>query len=211
MMCLSAIKHLTQRLFLKMSDLLITGGTGMIGAAFKNILPDAEYPTRRELYSIMNDPVDQESLHDKRIVHLAAKVGGVKANTAEVAEFYMQNSWAVKHLPGDEAQSHTHTGSLISGVYYLHTPKDSGNITFSKEYCYTNMFPQSVNFAYDEFNLVNCEKCTIEVENGKILLFPSHLLHSVEKNNTSEDRYSLAFNFYVRGKFGEKESVLEIK
>ena len=130
---------------------------------------------------------------------------------SENAEFYMQNSWAVKHLPGDEAQSHTHTGSLISGVYYLHTPKDSGNITFSKEYCYTNMFPQSVNFAYDEFNLVNCEKCTIEVENGKILLFPSHLLHSVEKNNTSEDRYSLAFNFYVRGKFGEKESVLEIK
>ena len=147
----------------------------------------------------------------KRILKHCSALTRDSLAVSENAEFYMQNSWAVRHLPGDEAQSHTHAGSLISGVYYLHTPKGSGNITFQKEHSYTNLFPQSVNFAYDEFNLVNCEKCTIEVEEGKILLFPSHLSHFVEKNNTSEDRYSLAFNFYVRGKFGEKESVLEIK
>ena len=146
MMCLSVIKHLTQRLFLKMSDLLITGGTGMIGAAFKNILPDAEYPTRRELYSIMNDPVDQESLHDKRIVHLAAKVGGVKANTAEVAEFYMQNSslsgrlLSAAHLGGANKVI-----SLLSTCVYPDAPYVSYPLT--EEQLHLGP-PHSSNFGY---------------------------------------------------------------
>ena len=130
---------------------------------------------------------------------------------AENAKFYMQNSWGVKHLPEDSAHSHTHGGSLISGVYYLQSPEGSGNISFSKDYSYTNMFHQSVRFDYDDINNINCESYTIDVEDGIVLLFPSHLSHSVEKNNSKQDRYSLAFNFYVRGKFGKEEYQLEIK
>ena len=127
------------------------------------------------------------------------------------ADFYLQNSWSVKHLPGDKSQSHTHGSSLISGVYYLQIPKNSGNLTFSKDQSYTNMFHQSIRFEYDEPNHITCESYSIDVEEGKILLFPAHLSHSVEKNNSKENRYSLAFNLYVRGKFGDEEYQLEIK
>ena len=49
------------------------------------------------------------------------------------ANFYLQNSWAVLHHPGDEAQLHSHGGSLISGVYYLKTDKNSREIGYFSE------------------------------------------------------------------------------
>jgi len=58
----------------------------MVGSAFKRVTPEAEYPTRAEF---QNGFYDAEG---KNIVHLAAKVGGVKANTDEIGEFYRMNS-----------------------------------------------------------------------------------------------------------------------
>ena len=67
-------------------SLLVTGGTGMVGSAFKALIPDADYPTREEFHNNFYD------MQGKNVVHLAAKVGGVKANTDEVCQFYTINS-----------------------------------------------------------------------------------------------------------------------
>ena len=66
----------------------------MVGRAFKNIMPQAEYPDRRRLWDEMSGAVTNgdEFFTGKNIIHLAAKVGGVKANTDEIADFYMANS-----------------------------------------------------------------------------------------------------------------------
>tara|TARA_R110000851_G_scaffold121747_1_gene250678 strand:+ start:2913 stop:3824 length:912 start_codon:yes stop_codon:yes gene_type:complete len=69
-----------------MNDLLVTGGTGMIGSVFKRLYPDAEYPNRTQFHNNSYD------LNQKNVVHLAAKVGGVKANTDEIGEFFRINS-----------------------------------------------------------------------------------------------------------------------
>ncbi len=132
---------------------------------------------------------------------------------AKNAEFYMQNSWGVRHLPKDESQNHVHGNSLLSGVYYLQTPKNSGDLVFGKDSSWTNLFHQSIRFEYDDSNHINCDtyRIKVEEEEGKILFFPAHVGHSVTRNNSEQDRYSLAFNFYVRGKFGDEESRLEIK
>jgi GDP-L-fucose synthase len=58
----------------------------MVGSAFKRLLPNVEYPTRTEF---QNNFYDAEG---KSIIHLAAKVGGVKANTDEIGAFYRVNS-----------------------------------------------------------------------------------------------------------------------
>lgn len=76
----------------KTVNILITGGTGMVGSAFKQILPNAFYPTRQELYSILRDKSHEEEFCGKNIIHLAAKVGGVKANLEQMADFYAENS-----------------------------------------------------------------------------------------------------------------------
>ncbi len=68
------------------NKLLVTGGTGMLGSAFRRLCPTGEYPTRREFHNGFYN------FEDKSIIHLAAKVGGVKANTDQVADFYNVNS-----------------------------------------------------------------------------------------------------------------------
>tara|TARA_Y100000593_G_C4315998_1_gene340931 strand:+ start:256 stop:1161 length:906 start_codon:yes stop_codon:yes gene_type:complete len=67
--------------------ILITGGSGMVGSAFKEILPDAVYPTRADMP--LDESVNFENVD--QVYHLAAKVGGVKANTDYVADFYYEN------------------------------------------------------------------------------------------------------------------------
>lgn len=73
---------------------IITGGTGLLGNAFKEMLPDALYPTSKEL-DLKNQVQTENYLANSNVqifIHLAAKVGGVKANTNYVSDFYQINS-----------------------------------------------------------------------------------------------------------------------
>ena len=132
-------------------------------------------------------------------------------NVKKGINFYMLNSWSNIHGPKEHSQIHYHGGSLLSGVYYPILPDNSGHIAFHKSGIYTNIFHQSIRFEYEENNNLTAEKYVLNLNEGTIVIFPSHLDHSVQKNNSNEKRYSIAFNFYVRGKFGREEYELEIK
>ena len=67
-------------------ELVITGGSGMVGHTFRRLRPDAVYPTRIQFHN------NSYKAEGKNIIHLAAKVGGVKANTDEIGDFYRENS-----------------------------------------------------------------------------------------------------------------------
>jgi len=69
--------------------MVVTGGSGMVGTAMKQVAPTAFYPTRSELMSLAHslDYVGGAEC----MIHLAARVGGVKANTDFVADFYSEN------------------------------------------------------------------------------------------------------------------------
>ncbi|MBV03480.1 MAG: GDP-fucose synthetase [Rhodobacteraceae bacterium] len=66
---------------------LITGGHGMVGQALKSILPNAEAPRKQDMNLLRSVKLNKI----KHIIHLAAKVGGVKGNTDLVADFYLEN------------------------------------------------------------------------------------------------------------------------
>jgi GDP-L-fucose synthase len=77
--------------------IIVTGGNGLLGSAFKKILPNALYPTRKQLDLSSHNNIKQyfEKIGKKNIdvvIHLAAFVGGVKTNTENVFNFYQQNS-----------------------------------------------------------------------------------------------------------------------
>jgi GDP-L-fucose synthase len=75
--------------------ILITGGTGLVGKAFSHT------KTEHELILVGSHQYDLESWYDARcmigthtpnmIIHLAAKVGGVKANMSHPGDFYKSN------------------------------------------------------------------------------------------------------------------------
>ena len=127
------------------------------------------------------------------------------------AQFYLQNSWCNIHGPEESSQIHFHASSLLSGVYYPILPKDSGDIMFHKTDIYTNLFHHTIRFEFTEPNDVNSETYVVKLKEGSIVLFPSHLNHSVMKNKTNENRYSIAFNFFIKGKLGKEEYQLELQ
>ncbi len=76
-------------------NILVTGGTGMVGSAFKKIKTDhrlilvgsKDYDLRLQSHAekmIIDHQPDA-------IIHLAARVGGVKGNTDYVADFFHEN------------------------------------------------------------------------------------------------------------------------
>ena len=60
-------------------------------------------------------------------------------------------------------------------------------------------------------NALNCPTFVKGVENNLLVLFPSHLIHSTEKNNSDQNRYSLAFNYFVEGELGGDTGRVNIK
>jgi len=133
-------------------------------------------------------------------------------------EFKMENSWINKHKPGDYSLSHWHGSSLISGVYYVEVGEDAGDIVFHKDHRHQNLFNPiiEVGFNYTDtldqtkMNVFNTDNFGLQPKNGDLLLFPSHLAHSVDENLSKKTRYSIAFNLFPRGTSGGKINTLTV-
>jgi len=76
-----------------MAKILVTGGTGMIGNAVKNILPEAVYISSKD-YNLLDFNQAEKMFSDHNpdyVIHLAARVGGVKANYDNLGSFFIDN------------------------------------------------------------------------------------------------------------------------
>jgi uncharacterized protein (TIGR02466 family) len=93
---------------------------------------------------------------------------------------------------------HTHSNSVVSGVYYFNADIDSDNITFYRE-----MYEQ-IKLNRDSFNSFNSNAWTFNVKTGDLILFPSNLGHGVNVKKGKNKRISLAFNTFIKGEIGEK-------
>ncbi len=75
-----------------MHNILVTGGTGMVGKHLQEILPNATY-IGSEID--LKDPIITDALFNKlkptQVIHLAAKVGGIQENIAKPADFFDDN------------------------------------------------------------------------------------------------------------------------
>lgn len=124
----------------------------------------------------------------------------------ESQEFYLTTSWALKHHQGDFAGSHSHTNSMISGVFYLNQDENFGDLVIERNF--DNVFSKTIDPSYTEFTPLNSGKWSFQPIANTILLFPSITLHSVTPNKSNNTRYSVAFNYFIKGEFGHKESKL---
>ena len=96
--------------------------------------------------------------------------------------------WANINYKGDINWPHNHQGDL-AGVFYLHTPKNSGNIIRD-------------SFNYNQNCKIGCylwdtQKKIITPKNNKIVLFDSSCIHYVTKNKSDDIRISMSFNIKI--------------
>jgi len=118
-------------------------------------------------------------------------------------KFIYTTSWATKTEPWETSEWHNHHNCLYSGVFYLLTGKDTGNLMF-QDFNKKNL---SINpSSYNEYNSVSWQ---IEPKDKMLVLFPSHLYHKIDTNrNIDKGRVSLAFNFLPVGNVGGGDSQL---
>ena len=124
-------------------------------------------------------------------------------------EPYITSSWIVKMNPGDHGATHHHTNSVLSGIMYLNVDQRSGDIVFSQD-SLNSVIPDLFNLDIAQQNQFNSQHWACTPQAGMIVIFPSKLKHAVGHNQSNITRYSLAFNSFVRGKFGSDSDVLEL-
>ena len=87
----------------------------------------------------------------------------------------LSDTWMVKYRIGDQSFSHDHRMSLLSFVYFVHSPKGSSPLVFT----------------------TSGKK--VKPEEGRVAIFPANVLHHVPKNR-GEGRLVLAGNLEFRFK-----------
>ena len=81
---------------------------------------------------------------------------------------------------------------VVSGVFYIETPKDCGKIVFKRN-------DQLISLMYEEranrYNEYNSSVWTVNPVKNLCVLFPANLEHFVEPNLNKKKRISISFNY----------------
>ena len=104
----------------------------------------------------------------------------------------MSDCW-VNIMPAGAAHSlHLHPLSLISGTYYVATPRGSPGLKFEDPRLSKFMAAPPKLATADPSNRTHI---TYPATSGQVVLFESWLRHEVGVNSTKDERISISFNF----------------
>ena len=104
------------------------------------------------------------------------------------------SAWININPPEAFNLKHNHPTSDLSGVLWIKSQKDCGNIIFESPRSfathqeidsYTEDFKKNNNYFHNYY---------FPPTEGRIIVFPSHLEHFVDFNKSNEDRISVSFN-----------------
>ena len=108
------------------------------------------------------------------------------------------DAWININKKGDYNEKHNHPNCHLAGVLYVKCPQDCGNIVFDSPMNFQSY--QEIKSYSKEFK--ECNKVFHNYQfnpvEGRILVFPSHLPHSVKPNQSNEDRISISFNIWFK-------------
>ena len=96
--------------------------------------------------------------------------------------------------PGNFNIPHSHPRSHLSGVLWIKTPKNCGNIVFESPEIF-NRYQELDSYSNkSRLDSNNYMTYYFAPKEGNILIFSSNLQHEVMENKSDEDRISYSFN-----------------
>ena len=111
----------------------------------------------------------------------------------DIFKWEITESWMTKTIKGRCAREHSHGSYDISGVYYLDTNGNDGNLIF------TNINHNLEGNMLLNKLLINGD-VAMPLKNGTIFLWPGQLRHKTLINETDHERISISFNITIRKK-----------
>jgi len=138
-----------------------------------------------------NDLNKDEIFLNSLINHIEINSNKIMKNHFKINDkIFLKNIWFNINKYKDFNVQHTHPFSKISGVFYVKTPENSGNIVFINKTKIDNYLD---NFIF-EYNQHNSSTWSIKPEENELYFFPSWLNHFVEPNLSKKERISFSFN-----------------
>ena len=114
------------------------------------------------------------------------------------SEPHLGNMWANINYPGSSNLKHMHPNSLWSGVYYVKTPENCGDLIIEDPKSVGLMIMPNRKEPIPEYAL---REIRYKPAAGRLIMFPSYLNHCVDTNNSNDIRISVSFNFLQKGMF----------
>jgi uncharacterized protein (TIGR02466 family) len=102
----------------------------------------------------------------------------------------VNNCWATINQKNAFNTLHHHPNSILSGVYYVKVPENSGNLYFYDP----RSGGQMLLPPFHQMTPWTIGKIIYKPIEGMFIIFPSWLWHGVEPNLSEESRISLSFN-----------------
>ena len=114
-------------------------------------------------------------------------------------------SWINYNKKNTSHHIHSHSNSLVSGVFYVDNPTP---VFFDRP----NLRPfPPFAFNHKIGNHYNNERVQFSCEKGSLLLFPSHLFHGVKENTNDNTRISISLNSFIEGQLGSENHLTMLK
>ena len=118
---------------------------------------------------------------------------------------YITQSW-INYTQSDQFHhQHNHPNSYASGVFYISADKEVDSITF-----YKPNVEDRIKLHVIKHNPFNSTTLRFPVETGNVFLFPSRLVHGVDRKKGTNTRISLSFNVFFKGTIGYDKSLTEL-
>ena len=126
---------------------LVTGGNGFIGKNLQAVRPDWAYVSSQDYNLVSQDECLQmfKDIDPEAVIHLAARVGGIKENSENQADFFHKNVTINNNV--------LHC-AYLSGVNRVLSSLSTGafpNVVSQYPFCEENLFdgpPAPTNFSY---------------------------------------------------------------
>jgi uncharacterized protein (TIGR02466 family) len=127
---------------------------------------------------------------DNLVSHLDSEVESCCKQTG-LPPLQLYNLWININPPGSYNHLHNHSGSVISGVYYVEAGEHQGNIQFERSDNAEYFLPTQV----EKITYFTSTRATYKSSTNALYLFPGWMKHSVEGNRSNHDRISISFNY----------------
>ncbi|MDH3672622.1 MAG: 2OG-Fe(II) oxygenase family protein [Gammaproteobacteria bacterium] len=163
-------------------------------ASLPALAPGEKWQTSHELHTLQE--------FSELTLYINASVKGVLDFLKIVYEsFFITGCWANISAKGVRHKTHTHPNNFLSGVYYVQAAAGANTITFEDPRPQTYVIAP----APTERSLENADSNIMPVKEGMLVVFPAWLPHSVDVNQSDQERISISFNVMFSS-FGEKMS-----
>jgi uncharacterized protein (TIGR02466 family) len=117
--------------------------------------------------------------------------------------------WVNKSSKLEKHHTHLHSNSVISGIFYLTTHDKAETMFYYKnpffELGKTDLLRTVKNIGLELFDHPTTITGKIRPEKGKLILFPSSLVHGTRPNFDPYPRYTVSFNTFFSGKIAQKK------